>query len=91
VLAFGGRLPFNKPRAVTINGNVFTKADNLESHFNHLNNTDGGDNNDVFEAIIAASKLIFRPGSSKIFVLIPCSNCSAIDTRVWHLICGLIF
>lgn len=82
LVAFGGEHPFDKPRTVTLNGEVFASYNKFEPYFRHLRNINPGQNNDVFSAIITASKLIFRPGASKIFILVPCTNCSSLDTRV---------
>ncbi|CAD7080164.1 unnamed protein product [Hermetia illucens] len=74
VLTFGGRAPFDKPRSVVYNNKVFTDYQNLRHYFDHIE-TNEGLSNDTFQAISAASKLIFRPGVSKIFILLPCSEC----------------
>lgn len=75
VVTYGGLGPFSKPTSVTSNGNVFTNAQNVNSHFNHLKNETG--NIDVFTAIASATKLIFKPGSVKIFVLSLCTKCKS--------------
>lgn len=73
VVTFGGSGEFEQPRSITSNGHVFTSAHNVQSYFNHLK--DGNGTSDVFTAITIASKLIFKPGSVKIFVLSLCSKC----------------
>ncbi|XP_055389464.1 uncharacterized protein LOC129618631 [Condylostylus longicornis] len=81
VIAFGGRSPFDKPRNIVHKNKVFTSDINLlKNYFDHIN-TDNGSNNDIFGAISIASKSIFRPGVSKIFILLPCSSCSAKDMK----------
>lgn len=37
---------------------------------------------DIFEALTFASKLIFRPGVSKTFIMLPCTTCNPKDMRV---------
>lgn len=84
VVTFGGNRPFDKPRSVVINNEIFTEFNQLSLYFEHIK-TGNGSNNDVYEAISTASKLIFKPGVSKIFILMPCSNCSASDMKVFVL------
>lgn len=73
VVTFGGSNEFEKPRSVTSNGHVFTSAQNVQTYFNHLK--EGNGTSDVFTTIAIASKLIFKPGAVKIFVLSLCSKC----------------
>lgn len=73
VVTFGGTKELAQPRSITANGHVFTSARNVESYFNHLQDGDG--TSDVFTAITIASKLIFTPGSIKVFVISLCSKC----------------
>ena len=81
VVAFGGIRPFDKPRSVVVNNQVFTSALRVLPFFNHIT-TGNGTNNDIFDAIVMASKMLFRPGASKTFVVLPCSTCSAMDMNV---------
>jgi hypothetical protein len=73
LVTFGGNNEFEQPKAITSNGQVFTNAQNIETYFNHLKNGNG--TSDVFTAITIASKLIFKPGAVKVFVLSLCSKC----------------
>lgn len=73
VVTFGGSDEFEQARSITSNGHVFTTAQNVQFYFNHLR--DGNGTSDVFTTITIASKLIFKPGSIKIFVLSLCSKC----------------
>lgn len=73
VVTFGGSNEFEQPRSITSNGHVFTSAQSIPKYFNHLR--DGNGTSDVFTAIAVASKLIFKPGAVKIFVLSLCSKC----------------
>lgn len=75
VVTYGGYGPFSKPTGVTSNGNVFTNAQNVNSYFNHVKNETGSI--DVFTAIASATKLVFKPGSVKIFVLSLCTKCKS--------------
>lgn len=82
VIAFGGEAPFDIPRSVVYNSQVFTSEHrNLIHYFNHIK-TGNGTNNDIFQAISVASKLIFRPGASKVMILLPCSDCQSQDMRL---------
>lgn len=67
---------------MTVNGDVFATHDKFEPYLKQLDNIESGTNNDTFSAITVATKLIFTAGASKVFVLIPCSNCSSFDTKV---------
>lgn len=73
VVTYGGSEEFEKPRSITSNGNVFTSAQNINNYFNHIRNGTG--TGDVFTAITIASKLIFKPGAVKVFVLSLCTKC----------------
>lgn len=90
VVTFGGSNEFEKPRSVTSNGQVFTTAENVQSYFSHVKNGNG--TSDVFTAITTASKLIFKPGAVKMFVLLLCSKCEFNVLKVRsHLIDGCLF
>lgn len=75
VVTYGGLGPFSKPSSVTSNGNVFTNAQSVISYFNHVKNETG--DIDVFTAVASATKLVFKPGSMKIFVLSLCTKCKS--------------
>lgn len=81
VVAFGGMSPFDKARSVVVNDNVFVSHEYIEPFFNHIA-TASGANDDIFDAIIVASKLVFRPGASKTFILMPCSKCSSSSMKL---------
>lgn len=73
VVTFGGSNEFDQPRSVTSSGQVFASAKDSGLYFKHLKAGNGS--SDVFTAITVASKLIFKPGATKIFVLFICSTC----------------
>lgn len=79
VLAFGSSVPpFNSPRSIVHNNVAFAESNQLKFYFEHIRTpTNSTDRNapptDVFEAISAATKLSYRPGAAKAFVLLPCS------------------
>ncbi|XP_053663269.1 uncharacterized protein LOC128712401 [Anopheles marshallii] len=79
VVAFGGLAPFDRPHSVVVGNNVFETYNRLQPFFDHIT-IGNGTNEDIFDAIIKASKLIFRPGASKTFILLPCSRC--IESRM---------
>lgn len=87
VIVFGGEPPFDRPRSIVHNNQIFTDSTLLKHFFSHIRATNQSTNNDVFEAISVASKLVFRPGASKTFVLLPCSSCSSDSMRVSLLKC----
>ncbi|TDG46759.1 hypothetical protein AWZ03_006806 [Drosophila navojoa] len=81
VLAFGGVEPYDKPRSIIYERNVFTsRPEQLAEYFAHIN-TGNGTSKDILLAISAASRLNFRPGVSKTFILLSCSSCSPKDMR----------
>ncbi|KFB38034.1 AGAP008807-PA-like protein [Anopheles sinensis] len=75
VVAFGGAAPFDRAHSVVVGNSVFEKHDRLQPFFEHIV-MGNGTNEDIFDAIILASKLVFRPGASKTFILLPCSRCA---------------
>lgn len=81
VVTYGGVPPFDKPRSIVYNKLIFNNAVDIEHHFKHIK-TGAGSMNDTFEALSVASKLIFRPGASKTFILMPCGPCNASNMRV---------
>lgn len=81
VVAFGGLEPFDKPRTIFYERNVFTSNPNqLADYFDHIK-TGNGTNKDILMAISTASRLNFRPGVSKTFILLSCSTCQAKEMR----------
>lgn len=74
LMTFGGINEFANPESVTTNGQVFTSADNIYSYFDHIQ-PNNESTSDVLTAITKASKMIFRPGAIKIFILSLCGDC----------------
>ncbi|KAJ8914497.1 hypothetical protein NQ315_002769 [Exocentrus adspersus] len=74
VVVFGGDGVFDEPRNMIIDGNVFTTSKFVSHYLNNL--PTGNGNKDIFNAIIFAYNLIFRPGVSRCFILLPCSECN---------------
>lgn len=81
VIAYGGAAPFDYPRSIVYENKIFSDVTNIKHHLDHIR-TGYSNTSDVFEAIHVASGLVFRPGVSKTFVLIPCSNCSTNEMKV---------
>ncbi|KAF5274562.1 hypothetical protein FQA39_LY07174 [Lamprigera yunnana] len=73
VVTFGGNGVFDLPRSIVINGNNFADYRSVKSYFRNM--PIGNGNTDIFAAIVFATKLVFLPGVSKTFVLLPCSDC----------------
>lgn len=90
VVAFGGGGIFSTPHTVTIDNNEFTNAKTIIKYFEYVSLTIGKEpgNSDIFSAISFASKQRFRPGVSKTFILVPCSDCDprnmSLDYSVLH-------
>ncbi|XP_018566495.1 uncharacterized protein LOC108907336 [Anoplophora glabripennis] len=73
-VVFGGDGIFDEPRSVILNGKTFTDSKSIVNYFNNL--PIGNGNKDMFNAIIFAYNLMFRPGVSRNFILLPCSECN---------------
>lgn len=73
LVTFGGPGVFNLPRSIIINQEIFTSNSNFGNYFQNI--PIGNGSSDIFEALNFASRLKFRPGVSKTFILIPCSSC----------------
>lgn len=86
VVAFGGAAPFDRPRSIIHNNKIFTDHTTVPLYFNHIR-TGRNNNTDVFEAISAALKLVFRPGASKTFILLSCSSCNSSQMKVSVAVC----
>ncbi|GLH12107.1 Apolipophorins, partial [Gryllus bimaculatus] len=86
VVVFGGDGVYNQPRSVVLNNNVFTTPEEILQYFENI--PTGSGDKDIFGAIRFAAQLVFRPGVSKTFILIPCSNCNpgnmTLDYSVLH-------
>lgn len=53
----------------------------MKYYFDHIK-TGGSNESDTFDAISVARELIFRPGASKSFILLPCTRCNASNMKV---------
>ncbi|XP_053973970.1 uncharacterized protein LOC128873939 [Hylaeus volcanicus] len=87
LVVFGADGVFDHPRSVVFDGQIFTKNPaRFVDYFNHVRVGNGS--RDIFAAIVFATKLFFRAGVSKTFVLMPCSHCEpenqALDYTVLH-------
>uniref|UniRef100_A0A182NT55 Vitellogenin domain-containing protein n=1 Tax=Anopheles dirus TaxID=7168 RepID=A0A182NT55_9DIPT len=76
VVAFGGAAPFDRAHSVVVGNSVFQTHDRLQPFLEHVT-IGNGTNEDIFDAITLAAKLVFRPGASKTFILLPCTRCIA--------------
>ncbi|KZC12617.1 Vitellogenin, partial [Dufourea novaeangliae] len=87
LVVFGADRVFDQPRSVVFDGQIFTKnTARFIDYFDHVPVGDG--NRDIFAAIVFATKLVFRAGVSKTFILMPCSHCEpenqTLDYTVLH-------
>nr|XP_012235380.1 PREDICTED: uncharacterized protein LOC105679739 [Linepithema humile] len=74
LVVFGGDGVYDKPRSIILDGQIFTKnVVRFVDYFDHV--PIGGGSQDIFAAIGFASRLVFRAGVSKTFILMPCSHC----------------
>ncbi|XP_034189232.2 apolipoprotein lipid transfer particle [Osmia lignaria lignaria] len=87
LVVFGADGVLDHPRSVVIDGQIFTK--NTARFLDYFDRVPIGDGSrDIFAAIAFASKLVFRAGVSKTFILMPCSHCEpenqTLDYSVLH-------
>lgn len=82
VVAFGGDAPFDRPNSIVYRNEIFTAANHIRHYFDHIRTGNGSRTADVSHAIKVASDLVFRPGASKTFILLPCSQCNVSDMKV---------
>ncbi|XP_075219817.1 apolipoprotein lipid transfer particle isoform X2 [Lycorma delicatula] len=90
VVAFGGNGIFSAPHTITIDSAEFTNAKLVTKYIEYVTSgiTKEPGYSDIFVAISHASKQRFRPGVSKTFILVPCSDCDprnmSLDYSVLH-------
>ncbi|XP_063238564.1 uncharacterized protein LOC134540049 isoform X2 [Bacillus rossius redtenbacheri] len=86
LVVFGGEGVYDQPRSVVVGNKVFATLEQFGQYFDNI--PVGMGSNDTFGAIRYAARLMFRPGVSKTFVLLPCSNCDSanmtLDYTVLH-------
>lgn len=81
LVAFGGDGVYDEPRSIILDGQIFTKnVVRFVDYFDHV--PVGSGNQDIFAAIGFASRLVFRAGVSKTFILMPCSHCESENQTV---------
>lgn len=81
MVAFGGDGVLDQPRSVVGNEGVFVSHYNgLLPLFDYI--TPGNGSSDIYAAIVYAMGLVFRPGVSKNFILLPCSDCKESNMKV---------
>lgn len=81
MVSYGGDAPFDIPSSIVYRNQIFSNGSNIKHYFEHIK-PGNGTSTDVSHAIKVASDLVFRPGASKTFILLPCSNCNTSDIRV---------
>ncbi|KAG5880871.1 hypothetical protein JTB14_004019 [Gonioctena quinquepunctata] len=74
VVVFGGDGVYEEPRSIIVDGKTFTDSRSILSYFDNIHTGNGS--SDIFNGIMFAYNLIFRPGVSRNFVLVPCSECN---------------
>lgn len=80
-MAFGGEPPFENAHSIVYNNEIFANSHNIRHHFDHIRASNGS-RSDISRAIKAASELVFRPGASKTFILMPCATCNVTGMHV---------
>ncbi|KAJ3640007.1 hypothetical protein Zmor_003331 [Zophobas morio] len=84
VVLFGGNGVYDEPRSLVVHNRVFADWQQIVPYFDSIPAGDG--NSDIFGAITFAMELLFRPGVSKNFVLIPCSECKDYNMKLDYAI-----
>lgn len=82
VVTFGGDPPFENAHSIVFNNEIFANSHNIRYHFDHIRTGNGVNKTDISRAIKVASELVFRPGASKTFILMPCTNCNVTGMHV---------
>lgn len=81
LVVFGGDSVHDRPRSIILDGQIFTKnVARFVDYFSYV--PVGNGNQDIFAAIGFASRLVFRAGVSKTFILMPCSHCETENQTV---------
>nr|XP_023014255.1 uncharacterized protein LOC111504020 [Leptinotarsa decemlineata] len=80
VVVFGGDGVYEEPRSIIVDGNTFADSKSILSYFDNI--PAGNGSSDIFNGIMFAYNLIFRPGVSRNFVLVPCSECNKYNMLV---------
>ncbi|BES90627.1 Domain of Unknown Function (DUF1081) [Nesidiocoris tenuis] len=80
VVTYGGDGVFDPPQSVIVNNNIFTSDKQISKFFEKIQSGNG--NTDIFNALRFAARLHYRPGVSKTFILIPCSDCDLSNMTV---------
>jgi hypothetical protein len=80
VVTFGGDGVFDEPRSLIVNSKIFGDAQQIITYFDSV--PTGNGNSDIFGAITFAMELLFRPGVSKNFILMPCSECKDYNMKL---------
>lgn len=90
LVIFGGDEVHDRPRSIILDGQIFTKnVARFVDYFSYV--PVGSGSQDIFAAIGFASRLVFRAGVSKTFILMPCSHCEPENQTVSSLILKMYF
>lgn len=79
VVLFGGDNVYRDPRSVVAENRFFVSSHEVLRYLADI--PTGNGTSDIFSAINYATRLIFRPGASKTFILLPCSDCSPMKMK----------
>lgn len=81
LVVYGGDGIYDQPRSIILDGQIFTK--NVARFIDYFDQVPiGSGSQDIFAAIGFASRLVFRAGVSKNFILMPCSHCESENQTV---------
>jgi hypothetical protein len=79
IVGYGASGVLNAPHVRTMDGQIFNTHDKFLLGLDEFAQKEG-DNADALAAIFYASKLPFRAGVSKTFIIVPCSTCQEVST-----------
>ncbi|CAH1394070.1 unnamed protein product [Nezara viridula] len=89
VVTYGGDGVFDQPHNIVVKNQVFTNENDLPNYFEKI--VSGNGNTDIFNALRYATKLQYRAGVSKTFILIPCSDCDLANMTIEYNVLNQAF
>lgn len=81
MVVFGGSGVLDQPKSVVGREGIFVNNyQSLLPLFDHI--VPGNGSSDIYAALVYTMGLIFRPGVSKNFILLPCTDCKESNMKV---------
>ncbi|RZC41779.1 VWD domain containing protein [Asbolus verrucosus] len=83
VVVFGGDGVFDEPRSLVVNNHIFGDARQIITYFDSIQTENGKNRFDIIQcAILNDMSFGFRPGVSRNFILMPCSECKEYNMKI---------